>query len=53
LNRHITLDAGELTLRAGDTIVQRGTRHRWHNRTNEPCIISFVMVASPNFRTAR
>ncbi len=49
----LELDASEVTLRAGDTIVQRGTRHRWYNRGSEPCTMAFVMVASPNFRTAR
>ena len=49
----LELDDGEVRLRAGDTVVQRGTRHRWHNRGDERCTMAFVMVASPNFKTAR
>ena len=40
------MDEGEVLLRAGDCIVQRGTRHAWSNRTEEPCIIAFVLVAA-------
>lgn len=29
---------------AGDTVVQRGTAHAWHNRGTEPCVILFVMI---------
>ena len=31
-------------LAAGDTVVQRGTAHRWLNRGAEPCVILFVMA---------
>jgi len=30
------LDEGEVLLRAGDCLVQRGTHHAWSNRTDEP-----------------
>ena len=40
------LDEGEVLLRAGDCLVQRGTRHAWSNRTGEPCVIAFVLVAA-------
>jgi mannose-6-phosphate isomerase-like protein (cupin superfamily) len=40
------LDEGEALLRAGDCLVQRGTRHAWSNRTEEPCVIAFVLVAA-------
>ena len=40
------LDDGEVTLRAGDVIVQRGGRHAWSNRSGEPAQIGFVMVAA-------
>jgi quercetin dioxygenase-like cupin family protein len=31
-------------LRAGDVLVQRGTIHNWVNRSNETCIIAFVLI---------
>ena len=40
------LDEGEVLLRAGDCLVQRGTRHAWSNRTEGPCVIAFVLVAA-------
>jgi mannose-6-phosphate isomerase-like protein (cupin superfamily) len=40
------LDEGEVLLRAGDCLVQRGTNHAWSNRTEEPCVIAFVLVAA-------
>lgn len=38
------LDDGEIHLKAGDTIVQRGTNHAWVNRGDQPCRIAFVLV---------
>lgn len=40
------LDVGEVLLRAGDCLVQRGTNHAWSNRTEEPCVIAFVLVSA-------
>jgi len=40
------LDEGEVLLRAGDVLVQRGTNHAWSNRTDEPCVIAFVLVSA-------
>jgi quercetin dioxygenase-like cupin family protein len=41
------LDGGEeKTLKAGDFMVQRGVNHAWHNRSQQPCRIMFVMVAA-------
>jgi quercetin dioxygenase-like cupin family protein len=47
----LQLDAGlEVTLHAGDTLVQRGTIHSWINRGTEPCMIALVLVdAQPIF----
>ena len=36
----LVLDAEEVELRAGDTVVQRGTRHVWRNRSGAPCVIA-------------
>ncbi|MCW2781740.1 MAG: hypothetical protein JWR35_2189 [Marmoricola sp.] len=38
------LDAQETLLSAGDALVQRGTRHIWSNRSDEPCVIAFVLI---------
>lgn len=40
------LDEAEVLLRAGDCLIQRGTSHAWSNRTQEPCVIAFVLVAA-------
>jgi mannose-6-phosphate isomerase-like protein (cupin superfamily) len=42
---------GEVTLRPGDVVVQRGTRHAWSNRTDKPAMIGFVMVGAPDHGT--
>ena len=39
-------DGEEVHLRAGDTVVQNGTRHAWHNRGSEPCrMVGFLVGA--------
>ncbi|HEY9469429.1 MAG TPA: cupin domain-containing protein [Propionibacteriaceae bacterium] len=40
------LDEGEVELSQGDTVIQRGTAHAWENRTDEPCMIAFVLIAA-------
>jgi mannose-6-phosphate isomerase-like protein (cupin superfamily) len=40
------LDEGEVLLRAGDCLVQRGTNHAWSNRSDFPCTIGFVLVSA-------
>lgn len=37
----LVLDKEEVRLRAGDTVVQRGTNHAWSNRSGKPCTIAF------------
>ena len=45
---YAVMDQGETLLRAGDTLVQRGTNHAWSNRTETPCLVAFILVsASP------
>lgn len=39
-------DATEVDLRAGDTVVQQGTRHAWRNRGDEPCVIVGTLVGA-------
>jgi mannose-6-phosphate isomerase-like protein (cupin superfamily) len=36
----LVLDTEEVHLKAGDTVVQRGTNHAWSNRSNQPCRIA-------------
>jgi hypothetical protein len=40
------LDVGEVKLKKGDVLVQRGTNHGWSNRSNKPCLICFVLIDS-------
>lgn len=41
------LDVGETTvLKAGDVVVQMGTRHAWRNSGNTPARVMFVMVGA-------
>jgi uncharacterized cupin superfamily protein len=37
----LVLDIEEVQLKAGDTVVQRGTNHAWSNRSDKPCTIAF------------
>jgi quercetin dioxygenase-like cupin family protein len=38
-------DESETELAPGDCVVQRGTSHAWHNPTDDPCMLSGVMIA--------
>jgi hypothetical protein len=38
------MDEGEVLLKAGDVLIQRGTNHAWSNRTDEPCHVAFVLI---------
>src|SRR5215472_2629982 len=40
----LALDDSETVLRAGDVAVQRGTNHRWENRTRETAQMAFILV---------
>jgi hypothetical protein len=41
----LELDDGvAVELRAGDSLVQNGTRHTWHNRSGEPALLAVVWV---------
>jgi hypothetical protein len=39
-------DGAEVLLKAGDCVIQNGTRHAWHNRSSEKCIIAFSLVGA-------
>ena len=36
----LVLDTEEVHLKAGDTVIQRGTNHAWSNRSDRPCRIA-------------
>jgi hypothetical protein len=40
------MDEGETLMRAGDTLVQRGTNHAWSNRSDQPCRVAFILVSA-------
>jgi quercetin dioxygenase-like cupin family protein len=40
----LVLDDSETVLRAGDVVVQRGTDHRWENRSGAVARMVFVLV---------
>jgi mannose-6-phosphate isomerase-like protein (cupin superfamily) len=46
LDGEITLlvDDGEVLVRAGDIVIQRGTNHAWANRSGRPCRIAFILI---------
>lgn len=49
----LELDAGDqAVLRAGDVVVQNGTRHGWRNHGTEPCTIVGVAVGADRIRPA-
>ncbi|PJI95839.1 hypothetical protein CLU85_0568 [Acidovorax sp. 69] len=41
----LVLDEGEVQLRAGSVVVQRGTNHAWANRSDRICRMLFVLIA--------
>jgi len=38
------LDGSETQRRAGDVVIQRGTRHAWSNRSGRTCRMAFVLI---------
>jgi quercetin dioxygenase-like cupin family protein len=41
----LELDSGEVrTVQRGDIVIQRGTNHVWHNRTDQPCRFAWILV---------
>lgn len=39
-------DGAEVHLKAGDCIIQNGTRHAWHNRSSEPCVLAVTTIGA-------
>ena len=43
----LELDNGEeVHLKAGDTVVQNGTRHAWRNKSSEPCRLVVCLIGA-------
>lgn len=40
----LIMDEGEVTVQAGDIVVQRGTNHGWSNRSDKNCRIAFILI---------
>jgi len=40
------MEEGEVHLKPGDVVIQRGTMHNWVNRGKEPCVMAFILVAT-------
>jgi hypothetical protein len=38
------MDEGEVLLKTGDVLIQRGTSHAWSVRTDEPATVAFVLI---------
>ena len=38
------MDDGEMLLKQGDVLVQRGTNHAWSNRGDAPAVLAFVLI---------
>ncbi len=43
-------DGAKNVLRAGDCVIQNGTRHAWHNLSDRPCVMAFVIVGAERSR---
>ena len=39
-------DGAEVKLGPGDSVVQNGTRHAWHNRTSAPCTLAVALIGA-------
>jgi mannose-6-phosphate isomerase-like protein (cupin superfamily) len=39
-------DGAEVLLKAGSCVIQNGTRHAWHNRSAENCVICVALVGA-------
>jgi quercetin dioxygenase-like cupin family protein len=48
----LELDGGaEVVLKEGGCVIQNGTRHAWHNRSNQRCVVAFSVVGAQRERT--
>ena len=40
----MVMEEGEVLLRPGDCIVQRGTNHAWVNKSDKPCLLAAILI---------
>lgn len=40
----LMVDEGEVTIKAGDIVIQRGTNHAWANRSGKVCRMAFILI---------
>lgn len=40
-------DGEEVHLKAGDILVQNGTRHAWRNKSKKPCVMYSILIGAP------
>ena len=40
----LIVDEGEVTIQAGDIVIQRGTNHAWANRSGKICRMAFILI---------
>lgn len=40
----LVLERGEVALKPGSVVVQRGTNHAWANRSGKPCRMLFILI---------
>jgi len=38
------MDEGEVLMKAGDVLIQRGTHHSWSNRSDQVCRMAFILI---------
>ena len=45
------MDEGEVHLKPGDVVIQRGTIHNWENRSTKPCTVAFILIATEDAKS--
>jgi len=43
---YAVMEEGETLLEEGDVMIQRGTKHSWHNRSDHPCLLAAILIDS-------
>jgi naringenin degradation protein FdeH len=44
---YLVMEEGEVLLTAGDTVIQRATKHAWENRSDKECVLAGVLIGTP------
>ena len=45
------MEDGEVHLKPGDVVIQRGTNHNWVVHGNQPCVMAYVLIATEGAKT--